>query len=49
MNQLKEQESKFTANLALTYHAMEIMDQLGPPEHAWDNIAPEKWTQWTDG
>ena len=41
MNQLKEQESKFTANLAITYHAMEIMDQHGPPEHAWDNIAPE--------
>ena len=41
MNQLKEQESKFTASLALTYHAMEIMDQHGPPEHAWDNIAPE--------
>ena len=41
MNQLKEQESKFTANLALTYHAMEIMDQHGPPEHAWDSIAPE--------
>ena len=41
MDQLKEQESKFTANLASTYHAMEIMDQHGPPEHAWDNIAPE--------
>ena len=41
MNQLKEQESKFTANLALTYNAMAIMDQHGPPEHAWDNIAPE--------
>ena len=41
MNQLKEQESKFTANLALTYHAMEIMDQQGPPAHVWDDIAPE--------
>ena len=41
MNQLKEQESRFTANLALTYHAMEIMDQHGPPEHVWDDIAPE--------
>ena len=41
MNQLKEQESKFTANLALTYLAMGIMDQHGPPEHVWDNIAPE--------
>ena len=41
MNELKEQKSKFTVNLALTYHAMEIMDQHGPPEHAWDNVAPE--------
>ena len=41
MDQLKEQESKFTASLTLTYHAMEIMDQHGPPGQAWDNIAPE--------
>ena len=41
MNQLKEQESKFTANLASTYHAMEMVDHHGPPEHAWDIVAPE--------
>ena len=40
-NEIREQESMFTANLESTYNAMEIMDQHGAPEHAWDQIAPE--------
>ena len=39
-NEIREQESMFTANLESTYNAMEIMDQHGAPEHAWDQIAP---------
>ena len=41
VDDLMEQESKFTINLASTYSAMEHMQQYGPPEHVWDNIAPE--------
>ena len=36
-----EQESKITVNIASTYSAMEHMEQYGPPEHVWDDIAPE--------
>ena len=41
VDDLMEQESKFTKNLASTYSAMEHMEKYGPPEHVWDNIAPE--------
>ena len=41
VDEMIEQERKFTVNLASTYSAMEHMEQYGPPEHVWDDIAPE--------
>ena len=41
VDEVMEQESKFTVNLASTYSAMEHMEKYGPPEHVWDDIAPE--------
>ena len=41
VDELIEQESKFTINLASTYSAMEHLEQYGAPEHVWDDIAPE--------
>ena len=41
VDELMEQESKFTINLASTYSALEQLEQYGAPEHVWDDIAPE--------
>ena len=38
---LQEEESKFTRNLELTHRAIVQMQAYGPPQHAWDNVAPE--------
>ena len=40
-DELLEQESKFSRNLELTYRALDQMEKQGPPQHAWDNVAPE--------
>ena len=41
VDEVMEQETKFTVNLASTYSAMEHMEEYGPPEHVWDDIAPQ--------
>ena len=40
-DELLEQESTFSRNLELTYRALDQMEKQGPPQHAWDNVAPE--------